>query len=65
MNPQLTHRPPIDVAAAAIYLGVGERMVRRLVAERRIPIQRVGRFVMFRPEDLDAWLEAQYQPAVI
>ncbi|MCP4960332.1 MAG: helix-turn-helix domain-containing protein, partial [Actinomycetia bacterium] len=31
--------------------------VRRLVAQRRVPYLKVGKFVRFDPVDLDAWLE--------
>jgi excisionase family DNA binding protein len=51
-------RPPLDLAQAAAYLNVSERFVRRLVAERRIAFHKVGHFLRFRAEDLDAFLEA-------
>ena len=35
------------------------RHVRRLVAERRIPFFKVGKFVRFDPGELDVWLEQQ------
>jgi len=47
----------LDSAQAAYRLGVTERLIRRLVAERRIPFVRVGRFVRFDPDDIDAWIE--------
>jgi len=54
----------LDVSAVAERLNVTERFVRRLVAERRIPIQKVGRHVRFRERDVDAFLEAGYhQPS--
>lgn len=52
------HRPPIDKAAAAAYLGVSERYVQRLVQDRRLRHLKFGRKVMFRPGDLDAFIEA-------
>jgi excisionase family DNA binding protein len=52
----------LTVAQVAKRLNVTERFVRRLVAERRIAIQRVGRHVRFREEDVDAFLEAGYLP---
>ncbi len=51
-------RPPLTLAQAAAYLNVSERFVRRLVAERRIAFHKVGHFLRFRAEDLDAFLEA-------
>jgi excisionase family DNA binding protein len=48
----------LDVAGAAAYLGVSEAFVRRLVLERRVRYYKVGKFVRFRPVDLDAFVEA-------
>ena len=57
---QKEHRPPINVAEAAIYAGLSERFIRRLVAERRIPFIRVaGTRIRFAPSDLDEWIQAQ------
>jgi excisionase family DNA binding protein len=55
-----TSRSPalLDVAALAQRLGVTERFVRRLVAERRVPFYKVGKFVRFDPDRIDAWLAA-------
>jgi excisionase family DNA binding protein len=47
----------LDVTAAAVRLGTPVRFVRRLVAERRIPFYKVGRYVRFSREDLDRWIE--------
>ena len=49
----------------ADWLAVSPRMVRRLVAERRIPYVKVGRYVRFRPEDVAAWRDGQVCPAVV
>jgi excisionase family DNA binding protein len=51
--------PLLDADAVAEALGVTPRHVRRLVAERRIPFVKVGRFVRFDPGALDVWLDAQ------
>lgn len=48
----------LDVAEAASYLGVSGAFVRRLVLERRIRYFKLGKFVRFRPVDLDAFIEA-------
>ena len=48
----------LDVAGAAVHLGVSEAFVRRLVLERRVRYFKVGKFVRFRPPDLDAFVEA-------
>lgn len=51
--------PLLDVAAVAQAMGVTDRHIRRLVAERRIPFLKVGRFVRFDPGALDVWLDRQ------
>jgi excisionase family DNA binding protein len=50
-------RTLLDVEGAAVHLSVSPRFVRRLVAQRRVPYLKVGKFVRFDPVDLDAWLE--------
>jgi len=44
-------------------LGVTRRHVRRLVAERRLPYVKVGRFVRFNPAEIAGWLDANCVPA--
>ena len=39
-------------------LGVTRRHVRRLVAERRVPFLRVGRFIRFDPAHVATWLDS-------
>lgn len=56
--------PLLDIPAAAERLGVGVRMVRRLVAERRLPFTRVGRHIRLRQSDLDTYLAEHYVAAV-
>jgi excisionase family DNA binding protein len=54
------HRAPLlDTDELAKVLCVTPRHVRRLVAERRIPFVKVGRFVRFDPGELDIWLDQQ------
>jgi excisionase family DNA binding protein len=43
-------------------LGVTQRHVRRLVAERRVPFLKVGRFVRFDPAQISAWLDSNRVP---
>lgn len=45
--------PLMNVADLAERLGVGERFVRRLVDERRIPFLKVGRHFRFQPADIE------------
>lgn len=44
------------IAELATQLGVTERFVRRLVAERRLPYCKIGKFVRFHPEDVENWI---------
>jgi excisionase family DNA binding protein len=43
---------------AAETIGVGERMMRRLIAERRIEFIKVGKHVRISDEAIQAFLEA-------
>jgi excisionase family DNA binding protein len=47
----------IDLPAVALRLGVNERHIRRLVAERRIPYIKWGHLLRFEPAAIDEWLE--------
>lgn len=53
----------LSVPKAAEYMDVGERFVRRLVSESRVPVQHVGRHVRIRRSALDRWLATQERPA--
>jgi excisionase family DNA binding protein len=53
----------LDIDRVAQTLGVTPRFVRRLVAERRIPFIKVGKFVRFDPFELDAWIEGKREAA--
>ncbi|MFI9406255.1 excisionase family DNA-binding protein [Nocardia sp. NPDC052316] len=48
----------VDVAGAAVYLGTGERFIRRLIAERRVAFHKVGTHVRFKVSDLEAFAQA-------
>lgn len=52
----------IDSKAFALVLGVGERFVQHLVAERRIEIVKVGRYVRFDPDTVRKWIEEHKRP---
>ena len=52
-----THRL-VGVEAAAEHLGVTERMIRRLVAQRRLRYYRIGRHIRFAVSDLEAFIAA-------
>jgi excisionase family DNA binding protein len=51
--------PLLDVDAVADALGTTRRHVQRLVAERRIPFLKVGRFVRFDQNEINRWLDEQ------
>jgi excisionase family DNA binding protein len=53
----------LDYVAAARRLDTSERHIRRLVAERRIPYVKVGKYVRFDPEALDQWVADHTIPA--
>ena len=52
----------VDIEKVAKLLGVGERYVRRMVAERRVPIVKVGHYVRFDVADIRKWVEEQRRP---
>ena len=53
---------PIDVHALVELLGVGERYVRRVVAERQVPTVKLGRLVRFDLAEIRRWLDEQRRP---
>lgn len=56
--------PPLTLAEAAAYLNVSQRLMRRLVAERRIAFHKLGHLLRFRVADLDRFLAAgRVEPA--
>ena len=46
----------LGVPDVADLLGTSERFVRRLIAERRVPFHKVGKYVRFDPRDIETWL---------
>ncbi len=49
----------LDIDGVAAHLGVNERHIRRLVAERRIPFVKWGHLLRFDPVEIAAWLDDQ------
>ncbi len=47
----------LDIDEAATHLTVTPRFMRTLVAERRVPFLKVGKFIRFDIEDLNTWLD--------
>ena len=50
-------RALMDLPAVAERLGVGERHIRRLVHERRIPYVKWGHLLRFDPDEVEAWID--------
>jgi excisionase family DNA binding protein len=57
--PTASLAPLIDIHCVAEILAVTPRHIQRLVAERRIPYLRVGRFIRFDRAELSVWLDQQ------
>lgn len=53
----------LTIGEVAEYLGVTERHIRRLVAERRIPFVKWGHLLRFDPAEIAAWIDAARRPA--
>ena len=49
----------LTIDQAAERLNVTSRFIRRLIAERRIDYLKIGKFIRFRSDELDDWVEQQ------
>ena len=58
MTTDTSARALIDLPAVAERLGVNQRHIRRLVAERRIPFLKWGHLLRFDPDEIEAWIDA-------
>ena len=56
-----TGRALMDLPTLAERLSVGERHIRRLVYERRIPYIKWGHLLRFDPDEIDAWIDEARQ----
>ena len=52
----------VDIETLAKLLGVGERYVRRMVAERRVPTVKIGHYVRFDLADIRRWIDDRRRP---
>lgn len=52
----------LTIDQLAERLGTSTRHVRRLVAERRVPYLKVGKFVRFDPAEVVEWLDDARRP---
>ena len=57
-------RPLLDTRQAGEYTGLGERYIRRLRADRRIPCIRIGGRLLFDPDDLDRLIDEHREQAI-
>lgn len=58
-SPMSDPKPKLTSWEVAERYGIKYRFVRHLVAERRIPFYKVGKSVLFDPDELDAWFADQ------
>jgi excisionase family DNA binding protein len=56
-TPHINTNRSLSASEAADYMGISERLLRHLIANRDIRHIRIGRRVILRPEDLDQFLE--------
>jgi excisionase family DNA binding protein len=61
---QLQFPELVDIEMVAKLLGVGERYVRRMVAERRVPTVKIGHYVRFDLADIRRFVEEHRRPEV-
>ena len=47
----------LSIDQLAERLGVTTRHIRRLIAEKRVPYLKVGKFVRFDPAEIGSWLD--------
>ena len=52
----------ITIDQLAERLGVTQRYVRRLVAEKRVPYRKLGKLVRFAEHEIAAWLDTTRRP---
>jgi excisionase family DNA binding protein len=52
----------VDIEWVAKRLGVTVRHIRRLVAEKRIPIVKWGHLVRFDPQEVELWIDDARRP---
>lgn len=59
----LRANPPknLNVPEAADYIGISQRYLRSLIAERKIRVVRIGHRVLLRLIDVDRWLESKLE----
>jgi len=61
---QLSFPELVDIATVAKLLGVSERYVRRMVAERRVAVVKIGHYVRFDLSEIRRFVEEHRRPRV-
>ena len=64
-TPGTSDHPLMTAPEVAGMLGVGERFVRRLTSERRLPFLKIGAKVRFAREDVEAYIAASRRVAEV
>ena len=59
--------PPkvLNVPEASQYIGISQRNLRSLIADRKIKVARIGDRVLLRLVDVDRWLESKLEGGVL
>jgi excisionase family DNA binding protein len=55
---------PLNVDQAAHFLGLKKGTLYNMISRKAIPYHKVGRRVLFREAELEAWFEATLTPCV-
>ena len=55
---------PLDVERAAHFLGLKKGTLYNMISRRAIPYHKVGRRVLFRRTELEAWFDSTLVPCV-
>lgn len=55
-EPDTPGRRLLTVEEAAVYIGVAKQSIYHMTSSRSIPHVKIGKRVMFDPDDLDRWI---------
>jgi len=55
---------PLNVNEAAMFLGLKPGTVYNMISRRTIPFHKIGRRVLFRQAELEAWFQSTLVPCV-
>jgi excisionase family DNA binding protein len=66
IEPQIEISPSglMDIANAAMYLGISVRTLRKWKDRRMVAFVKLGGLLKFRQRDLDAWIEQNMEKAL-